>query len=134
MKNQRVYPDCYKCGSKVEERRHQAVVCFEGEEILFQRVPLGVCKRCGERFLTAKTARLMEHALVLCHPMEDVTPAGIRTLREALNLTREAFAARLGVSSQSIFRWETGRARPARSALTRIEALRKKKTRKRRAG
>jgi DNA-binding transcriptional regulator YiaG len=76
----------------------------------------------------------MEHALVLCHPIEDVTPGGIRTLRGALNLTREAFAARLDVSSQSIFRWETGRSRPARSTLKRIEALRKKKIGKRRAG
>lgn len=134
MKNQAAYPDCYKCGSEVQERRNQALLRFGGEEILFQRVPLGVCKGCGERFLTAKTARLMEHALVLCHPITEVTPAGIRTLREALNLTREAFAARLGVSSQSIFRWETGRSRPARSTVKRIEALRKKKIRSRRAG
>ena len=67
-------------------------------------------------------------------PVKEVTPAGIRTLREALNLTREAFAARLGVSAQSIFRWETGRSRPARSTLRRLESLRKKRMRKRRAG
>jgi YgiT-type zinc finger domain-containing protein len=134
MKDKGTYPDCYKCGSEVQERRNQALIRFEGEEILFQRVPLGVCKGCGERFLTAKTARLMEHALVLCHPIKDVTPAGIRTLREALNLTREAFAARLGVSSQSVFRWETARSLPVRSTLKRIETLRKKKIRKRQAG
>ncbi len=127
MKSQAVYPDCYKCGSEVEERRDQALLRFEGEEILFQRVPLGVCKGCGERFLTAKTARLMEHALVLCHPVEDFSPARIRTLREALKLSREAFAARLGVSAQSVFRWETGRSRPEPSTLKRIEALRKKR-------
>lgn len=134
MKTKAIYPNCYKCGCEVEERRDQAVLRFEGEEILFQRVPLGVCKGCGERFLTAKTARLMEHAIVLCHPVEEVSPAAIRTLREALKLSREAFAARLGVSSQSVFRWETGRSRPSRLTPKRIEALRKRGIAKRRAG
>lgn len=128
------YPDCYKCGKPVEPRRDQAVIRFEGEEILFQRVPMGVCGGCGERFLTATAARLVERGMVLCRPVSDPTPGGVRALRGALGLSRENMATRLEVSAQTIFRWETGRSRPTRGAARRIEGLRRKATRDRRAG
>lgn len=129
-----VWPNCYRCGKGVENREDQTVIRFEGEEVLFQRLPLGVCAGCGERFLTAATARKMERAMVLCRPAESPTPGSVRTLRGALGLSREALASRLGVSAQSIFRWETGRSCPTRSAVARLESLRKRAVGKRRAG
>lgn len=134
MKQRRAWPNCYRCGTGVENREDQTVIRFEGEEVLFQRLPLGVCTGCGERFLTAATARKMESAMVLCRPAASPSPGSVRTLREALGLSREALASRLGVSAQSIFRWETGRSRPARSTVARLESLRKKVVEKRRAG
>ncbi|MBI4584985.1 MAG: helix-turn-helix domain-containing protein [Planctomycetes bacterium] len=46
--------------------------------------------------------------------------------REGLNLSREAFAGKLGVSGQSVFRWESGRSHPRRWVVQRMESLRKK--------
>lgn len=132
MKTHGSYPDCYKCGKPVSPREDQAVIRFEGEEVLFQRVPMGVCAGCGERYLTAAAAGRMERALLLCCPVADVTPGAMRALRDALGLPREALASRLGVSSQSVFRWETGRSKPSRLATARLEALRAKAAGKRR--
>lgn len=46
----------------------------------------------------------------------------IKRAREALGLTQEAFADRLGLDQSTISLWETGRA-PRRIALLAVEAL-----------
>jgi DNA-binding transcriptional regulator YiaG len=50
----------------------------------------------------------------------------IRELREALGLTQEQFAARIGMTTSTVNRWENGRGTPSPLALKQIEALRKK--------
>lgn len=54
-----------------------------------------------------------------------VTPAGIRTLRERLGLSRAAFAAELGVSAQTVANWEnrTGTLRLQTRSLKRLRRL-----------
>jgi len=47
----------------------------------------------------------------------------VRELRTRLGLTQEKFAAKLGVTSPSVNRWENGRARPSPLALKQIEDL-----------
>lgn len=47
----------------------------------------------------------------------------IRELRDRLGLTQQDFAARLGVSVQSVHRWETGKAKPSRIVCKLIELL-----------
>ena len=37
-----------------------------------------------------------------------MTPNQIRTLRKRLNLTQEQFAAKVGVASNTVARWERG--------------------------
>lgn len=134
MKTTPPYPSCTKCGAVVEAREDQAVARFQGEEILFQRVPLGVCTGCGERFFPARSARLLEQATVLCSAAVPTTAGGLRALRDALKLSREALATKLRVSAQTIFRWETARSRPSRRFLDRLDALRRKAQPGRRAG
>ncbi|MCT7969006.1 helix-turn-helix domain-containing protein [Laspinema sp. D1] len=48
-------------------------------------------------------------------------PELIKTLRKRMNLSQEKFAARLGVSFQTINRWECGRATPSQMAIKLIE-------------
>ena len=48
------------------------------------------------------------------------TPARVRNLRRALDLTQERFAELLGVSVITIHRWETGESSPRRLALDRL--------------
>jgi DNA-binding transcriptional regulator YiaG len=47
----------------------------------------------------------------------------VRELRKRLDLTQEKFAAKLGVTTPTINRWENGRAKPSPLALKRIEDL-----------
>lgn len=46
-----------------------------------------------------------------------------KTLRAALGLTQEQFAARLGVTVSTVNRWENGKGRPSPLAQRRIEEL-----------
>ncbi|HEY9663742.1 MAG TPA: helix-turn-helix domain-containing protein [Allocoleopsis sp.] len=47
----------------------------------------------------------------------------VRETRQRLNLSQEKFAATLGVSFQSVNRWENGRTKPLPIALKQIEHL-----------
>lgn len=47
----------------------------------------------------------------------------IRALREAMGLSQEKFAAKLGVSFSTVNRWENGRGQPSPLAVQRIETL-----------
>lgn len=47
----------------------------------------------------------------------------VRETRQRLELSQAKFAAKLGVSFQSINRWENGRAKPLPIALKQIEHL-----------
>ncbi len=50
----------------------------------------------------------------------------IRALRQALGLTQEQLAARLGVSFPTVNRWENNHAKPSPLAMEKIEALAKR--------
>jgi DNA-binding transcriptional regulator YiaG len=54
-----------------------------------------------------------------------LTPQGIRALRDRMRMTREQFAKLVGVSPGSIFGWESGRTLPRRGSLGRLSELRK---------
>jgi len=45
----------------------------------------------------------------------------IKSIREKLGLTQEAFAYRLGVSVQTITKWETGKHKPSNLAVQKIK-------------
>ena len=47
----------------------------------------------------------------------------IRELRLENQLTQEEFAAELGTTYSSVNRWENGRSKPSRLAITRLEDL-----------
>lgn len=53
-----------------------------------------------------------------------VSPQGIRGVRDRLRMTREQFAKLVGVSPGSIFGWESGRTLPRRGSLARLRELR----------
>jgi DNA-binding transcriptional regulator YiaG len=52
-------------------------------------------------------------------------PKGLASLRARLGISANEAGKLLGVSGQSIYLWESGRARPSRSRLAEIAALRK---------
>ncbi len=53
----------------------------------------------------------------------ELTPLAIKSLREDLGLNKSEFAARLGVSYNSVFNWENGETRPSPSTVEAIWAV-----------
>lgn len=53
----------------------------------------------------------------------DWTAERITTLRHALSLTQERFAARVGVTFSAVNRWERGQAVPSPLAREKLDAL-----------
>jgi DNA-binding transcriptional regulator YiaG len=54
----------------------------------------------------------------------DVSPADVKAIRAALGLSQKELAAKLGVSTNSVSNWETGRSRPRRSTVRKLLDLR----------
>lgn len=53
--------------------------------------------------------------------VEEKTKETVKSLRAALNLTQEQFAARLGVTVSTVNRWENGKGKPSPLARIRIQ-------------
>ena len=48
----------------------------------------------------------------------------VKSLREAMGLTQEQLAAKIGVTVSTVNRWEKGRSKPQPLAMKQINALR----------
>ncbi|MGE0084835.1 MAG: type II toxin-antitoxin system MqsA family antitoxin [Desulfococcaceae bacterium] len=57
------YGDCSFCGGEVLPRNVELDYRYKGKLYVFQNVPAGVCCQCGEKYLTAHTAKKIEHAV-----------------------------------------------------------------------
>ncbi len=56
-------------------------------------------------------------------PLEAESGGNVRRIRKEMGLTRIQFAERLGVSSITVHRWESGQSRPRRLAAARLQEL-----------
>jgi putative transcriptional regulator len=54
-----------------------------------------------------------------------VDPAFVRATREALHMSRQVFAFKIGVNPRTLERWEQGRSRPNEQASALIRLVRK---------
>ena len=61
MKHQ--YEDCYFCGGVVEEHLLPREIRWNGKLLVFENVPMGVCTKCGEKFLRPEVVKRIDIAL-----------------------------------------------------------------------
>ncbi|MBI4556645.1 MAG: YgiT-type zinc finger protein [Candidatus Hydrogenedentes bacterium] len=59
----RNYADCYFCGGAVEERRMPREVRWQGQLLVFEDVPMGVCTQCSEKVLAPEVAKNIDRVL-----------------------------------------------------------------------
>ena len=59
----REYSDCFYCGGAVEERLMPREVRWRGKLFIFDNVPIGVCKQCGEKMLKPDVAKAIDRVL-----------------------------------------------------------------------
>ena len=57
------YGDCSFCGGEVKEDKVELDYRYQEELFIFQNVPAGVCQQCGEKYLSAKVAKEIEHRI-----------------------------------------------------------------------
>ena len=57
------YGDCSFCGGEGKENKVELDYRYKGKLFIFQNVPAGVCQQCGEKNLTAKVAKEIEHRI-----------------------------------------------------------------------
>src|SRR5258706_8841083 len=82
--------------------------------------------RAGRPLLLPPAVRALDRLRALFANQRQITPGFVVSLREAIGLTQEQFARRLGVSKMTISRWECGRMLPSPSAAAALRRLRKK--------
>ncbi len=63
VKGMHKYGDCSFCGGEVKEDKVELDYRYQGKLFVFQNVPAGVCQQCGEKYLTAKIAKEIEHRI-----------------------------------------------------------------------
>lgn len=54
------YADCSFCGGKVTEKKIKVDYRTGDELVVFENVPAGVCRQCGEKYYTAKVVKTLE--------------------------------------------------------------------------
>ena len=57
------YSDCFYCGGEVKEKLMPREVRWKDKLFIFENVPMGVCKQCGERFLKPVVAKSIDQVL-----------------------------------------------------------------------
>lgn len=57
------YGDCSFCGGEVQEEIVELDYRYKGKLFVFRDVPAGVCQQCGEKYLTAHTAKAIEREM-----------------------------------------------------------------------
>ena len=54
------YGDCYYCGGEVKEKVIQIEHRWKGKLYLIDKVPVGVCQQCGEKYLASGVYKGLE--------------------------------------------------------------------------
>jgi hypothetical protein len=80
----------------------------------------------GQPLLLPPAIRAVDRLRAVFEADKPLTPGFIVSLREAMGLTQEQFADKLGVSKMTISRWECGRMRPGQSMIGHIHRLQRR--------
>ena len=54
------YGDCYFCGGEIVERVIELEYRRKGRLYIIERVPVGICQQCGEKYFTALVSEAID--------------------------------------------------------------------------
>ena len=121
---------CHKCKGtgirRVKERFVDKFALADGRtiEFVFERFPQQVCSSCGERYYEGKDLMAAEDAVT-----RELVARGIRdsavfkNLRKAVGLKATELADLLGVTAETISRWENGHNEADRAVWAALDLL-----------
>jgi len=67
------FGDCSFCGGEVIHRSVELDYRYKGKLYVFQDVPVGVCRQCGEKYLTARVAKKIERTIFTKNDWNEIT-------------------------------------------------------------
>lgn len=121
---------CHECGAtdirKVRERFIDEFPLADGRvlEFVFEEFPQKVCAKCGERYYEAKDLVAAEDAVTRELVARGIRDAAVfKHLRKTLGLKAIELADLLGVTAETISRWENGHNEPDRAVWATLELL-----------
>jgi putative zinc finger/helix-turn-helix YgiT family protein len=123
---------CPVCGKGILDTRRETRRYGRGVDVTLVNVPVRHCPACGEEFVMVPAIeelhRLIAHDLA--RSRSRLRPGGIRFLRTYLGYSSTDFAAVMGVTPETVSRWESKRSPQPMSAtaerLLRLMALQDK--------
>ena len=57
------YHDCSYCGGVVKADKVKIDLRWKNKLYIFENVPAGVCRQCGEQYFTAQVSKRMEQSI-----------------------------------------------------------------------
>jgi putative zinc finger/helix-turn-helix YgiT family protein len=105
--------------------RYEAGPLVGLERVTLVHVPAHVCTACGAVIVDGAVLEraMQELTVVLIESDGALLPAEVRFLRNALDLTQELLAERLGVHRTTVARWEIGEVRIGQAESMALRAL-----------
>jgi len=97
---------CYQCSYKGDLKEESVAHMLDG---LFEvTATKAVCPQCGAEYTAFSAMEPMYEAIAqdLAHETRRLTSAELRWLRKYLGFSSDAFAEYLGVTRQTVSRWE----------------------------
>lgn len=101
---------CSECNTEMIFGTHPIETRVGRHVVVSRTVPHDRCPSCGYFELDAKVGELLElrAAQVVMHEVQDLDPAALKFARKALGLNQTALASKLGLTQETISRYETG--------------------------
>ena len=99
---------CIQCGDKMEVRTETRRSYAGLADVVVEGVEVRHCPKCGEEEISYANIEAL-HAQItraLAEKKAGLTPTEVRFLRTYLGLGREKLASRMGVSRDTVVRWE----------------------------
>jgi transcriptional regulator with XRE-family HTH domain len=107
---------CPKCAARITPGTRRIAQHVGGRDFLL-KVPAGTCRLCGTGYLDAESLEWGELQIACRLAMEGpANGATLRALRKSLGFLAAQLAEMLGITAETISRWETGQRRVERSA------------------
>ena len=79
------YGDCYYCGGEVKEKVIQIEHRWKGKLYLIDKVPVGVCQQCGEKYFTASVSKEIDR-LVKTEGIKRIERVPVKEFADILGL------------------------------------------------
>ncbi len=123
-----------KAGESAEPDDYPYTMKLPGGKIVYVEIPGRWVSqdRGGETVFLPPAVYLLDrvHVMAMSLTGRMPTPGHIKTLRRTLGLTQSEMAERVGVDKMTVWRWERGKVRPSKSAVSALEKLRKQAARR----